>query len=72
MTKRADIPDAQIIAACLAYRNHEAPTPDEALPYPPKVILAKMLLLSNRNLIDYGVSLRTAWPTKRGLALLDD
>ena len=38
-------------------------TPDEALAhkYPVKVILARMKQLVKQNILDYGVSLRTAW-----------
>ena len=65
--KRSDISDDEIIAACNAY--HDAPwlstrqTPVEALAdkYPPKVILAKMEQMDRRGILDYGVSLRTAW-----------
>lgn len=58
-----DIPVAEIVAACRACHQHEGPTPDEALAhkYPVKVILAKMAKLVNRGVLNYGVSLRTAW-----------
>lgn len=61
--KRSDIPDDEIIEACRAFRRREARTPEEALAhkYPPKLILAKMRHLVYRGVLDYGVSLRTAW-----------
>lgn len=47
---------------------YPAPTPDVALAgkYPVKVILAKMKKLHRAGLIEYGVSLRTAWTTTKG------
>ena len=61
--KASDIPDTEIFAACNAFHEGRASTPDIALAekYPPKVILAKMQKLSNQCKLDYGVSLRTAW-----------
>lgn len=48
-------------------------TPDKALSkkYSQEAINAKMEELDHRGLLDYGVSLRTAWLTKQGEALLD-
>ncbi|KKL89641.1 hypothetical protein LCGC14_1912660 [marine sediment metagenome] len=64
--KASDIPEAEIFAACDAFHNKGAPTPDVALAtkYPPKVILAKMEKLVEQGKLDYGVSLRTAWVEK--------
>jgi hypothetical protein len=64
--KCSDIPDDEIIAACNAFHAGSGKTPDEALAhkYPVKVILAKMDKLVKRGLLDYGVSLRTAWVEK--------
>jgi hypothetical protein len=61
--KCSDIPDAEIIEAVRAFQRGEADTPDAALAgkYPPNVVLAKMQKLSDRGVLDYGVSLRTAW-----------
>jgi len=61
--KIADIPDAEILAACDAFHKRGAPAPDIVLAdkYPPKLILAKMQKMSDQGKIDYGVSLRTAW-----------
>ncbi len=63
MSKRSDIADAEIIAACRAFHAGNAATPEAALAskYPPKVILAKMQQLLNRGVLECGVSLRTAW-----------
>jgi hypothetical protein len=60
--KTSDIPDAEILDACRAFKAG-GPTPDVALAhkYPVKVILAKMQKLVDRGWLDYGVSLRTAW-----------
>lgn len=59
------ISEQEIIDACNAFhRNvYKNPTPDEALAhkYPAKVILAKMARMVDRGILDYGVSLRTAW-----------
>jgi hypothetical protein len=64
-----DIPDEVILKACddffAAMRGDAriAQTPDEALAdrWPPKLILAKMESMVRRGLLEYGVSLRTAW-----------
>lgn len=65
--KRSDIPEAEIIEACRASRARTAKTPDIALAgkYPQKLILAKMAQLVEQGKLDYGVSLRTAWPTEK-------
>lgn len=57
------IPDSEILAACRAFRAGQGPTPDVSLghKYPMKVIIAKMAKLVGRGVLDYGVSLRTAW-----------
>lgn len=62
-TQVKHIPDAEIIAACRSFHSEQAPTPEIALAekYPEKVILAKMERMVGRGLLDYGVSLRTAW-----------
>jgi hypothetical protein len=56
------IPDNEVLAAC-RWSRAGGPTPDESLAhkYPAKVILAKMEQMVRRGLLDYGVSLRTAW-----------
>lgn len=70
MPKRADISDEEILEACRLFHAGLAPTPDEALAdkYPVKVIMAKMAQLCRKGLIDYGVSLRTAWPVERAMS----
>jgi hypothetical protein len=62
--KRSDILDVEIIEACRRFHARAADTPEIALgnKYPAKVILAKMEQMCSRGLIEYGVSLRTAWP----------
>jgi hypothetical protein len=78
---RKNISDAQVVEAHIAYRdfyrkNPELPT---KWPYdflaewtgePFKVCYAAMERASDRDFIDYGISLRTAWPTPKGLELL--
>ncbi len=56
------ITDSEILAAC-RWSHAGGPTPDKALAhkYPVKVILAKMQQMVRRGLLDYGVSLQTAW-----------
>lgn len=63
---RRDIPDEVVIAASRAFHAGIARTPDVALSdrYPPKLVLSKMAHLVRRGLLDYGVSLRTAWPRR--------
>ena len=61
MAKRSDISDAEVIEAVRLFQAGEGETPDLALSYPPKVTLAKMRQMVDRSILDYGVSLRTAW-----------
>jgi len=65
--KSADIPDQVIIDACNAFHAGLADAPDVVLAakYPPKVVLAKMQNMHRRRLLEYGVSLRTAWVVRR-------
>ncbi len=57
------VSEDEIIAACRAFARREGPTPDEALAhkYPRKVILARMRRMVDRGVLNYGVSLRTAF-----------
>jgi hypothetical protein len=68
--KRSDITDEEMLEAVRAFWREAdagnvagAQTPDVSLAhkYPVKVIMAKLDHLSDRGVIDYGVSLRTAW-----------
>jgi hypothetical protein len=61
--KTSDITDEEILNAIREYGVGRAPTPDIALAhkYPVKVIMSKMRKLSDKGVLDYGVSLRTAW-----------
>jgi hypothetical protein len=66
--KCSDIPEAEIIEACRRFHAGETTqTPDEALSdkYPVKIIMAKMQKMADKGRIEYGVSLRTAWPADR-------
>lgn len=63
--KRSDIPEEEILAACIAFHSHQTQqTPDESLAhkYPPKVILARMEQMCAKGILESGVSTRTAWP----------
>ncbi len=63
--KCADISDEKVLAAVRAYWSEGGPTFNEppvvTLPYPRKVILAKMRQMVKRGILDYGVSLESAW-----------
>lgn len=75
--KRADITDEQVIRACIL--GHQPGADGMSLDYlvqatgaPEKVASAAMERASGRCLIDWGVSLRTAWATPKGKALLTE
>jgi len=74
MSKRSDITDEQVVRACqLAHQDSKKFATDilaEQTGAPAKVIYAAMERADDRELIEWGVSLRTAWPTAKGLALL--
>ncbi len=61
--KASDITEDEVLLACDAFHLSRRGTrpPDETLPYPRRVILAKMEKMVKKGLLDYGVSLRTAW-----------
>lgn len=70
--KRSDITDHDVVAACAA-QTLGAMSLHLLIAHtgaPAKVALAAMDRAASRGLIDYGVSLRTAWPTPAGQALL--
>lgn len=64
-----DIPERELLEAIVAFQesisdgNYQTPFPYEMLAhkYPEKVTYKKMEKLDNKGLINYGVSLRTAW-----------
>jgi len=58
-----DISEAEIIKACDDFQSGAASTPEESLgdKYPAKVILRKMEKMADKGILEYGVSLRTAW-----------
>lgn len=71
---RKHISDIQVVICCWYFHAHRfsyCSRPDELLeditgePY--KVCLAAMERANKRDLIDWGVSLRTAWPTYKGI-----
>jgi hypothetical protein len=61
--KRGDVPREEVLAACRAFHEGKGETPERALAakYPPKVVLARMEQMVAEGLLEYGVSLRTAW-----------
>jgi hypothetical protein len=72
-----DIPDKMVL---LAYKLYDADRMGKKFPYdflmemsnqPFKVCYKCMERASNRDLIDYGVSLRTGWITEKGMELLN-
>lgn len=64
-----DISDSKVLR--LIGVNHNACAFDELCrEYPHKVVLAKYNKLFKKGLIDYGVSLQTAWLTDEGEKLL--
>jgi hypothetical protein len=71
--KSSDISELELLRLIRARQaDPRLPTPDVALAdrFPAKVVLAKMVKLCGRDLIDYGVSLRTAYLTEKGKARL--
>lgn len=74
--KRSDITDEQVVQACIDFHDSHGPVSGvrliEQTGAPRSVVTAAMERASRRNLIDYGVSLWSAWPTDKGRALVDD
>lgn len=73
--KRSDISDLQVVACAIRWRNgtHPGFVTDmlaRETGAPLKVAEAAMERAVSRGLLDYGVSLRTAWATDAGMALL--
>lgn len=68
--KRSDIPTKAVLIACHRFHNGDDLAPWEILVdefnAPEKVVYAA----DNKGLIDYGVSLRTAWVTPEGYEFL--
>jgi len=73
-----DITDAQVCRAVQDFRdrNLDLPWPYEALAaetgQPEKVCFRAMERADRRGFLEYGVSLRTAWLTEKGKALLKE
>ncbi len=70
---RRDVSELDILQAVRATRQsksvyipNQAPYISLAHKYPVKLIMARMHQLNDQGLLDYGVSLRTAWLTKIG------
>ena len=74
--KRSDIPTIAVLKACDSFHNGNAPAPLEALMdefgAPENVVYAAMEREDDKGLIDYGVSLRTAFLTKKGYDYLEE
>ena len=75
--KRSDISDAQVVAMAAAFHAYHADrgvlVTDRLCALtgaPEKVAYAALERAYSRGLIECGVSIRTAWPTAKGLALL--
>jgi hypothetical protein len=67
--KSSDIDALTVIRACVAF-HAGGPRPDEVIDAPPKVLYAKMEKMVRLGLLEYGVSLGTAWPTDTGKSAL--
>lgn len=73
-----DISDAQVVVACIKNRESDGVVDGFAIGIlmretgqPEKVCYNAMERAANRDYIDYGVSVRTAWPTEKGYALIN-
>ena len=70
-----DITDLTVCEACEQFHAGSGIAADEFIAAKTgaasKVIYCALERASSRNLIDYGVSLRTAWVTDKGRALLE-
>jgi hypothetical protein len=68
--KTSDITDQQVLSACIVSRGFRMRSSFEVLlditDAPEKVALRAMQRASRRGLIDWGVSVRYAWPTPEG------
>jgi hypothetical protein len=63
--KRSDIPDQHVIDLARRWQQHEGPGVVDALVeegVPAKLAYSKVERLSDRGLLNYGVSPRFAWP----------
>lgn len=72
--KRSDIPTKAVLIACHRFHDGDGSAPYKVLAdkfnAPEKVVYAAMEREDNKGLIDYGVSLRTAWVTPKGYEFL--
>lgn len=69
--KRGDVTDEDVVRACRDGHPESIWRLMTETGAPYKVAEAAMERACRRGLIDYGVSLRTAWAEPKGLALLD-
>ncbi len=72
--KRSDITTKQVLEACHKFHNGDTRNSLQILMdetgLPDKICYAAMEREDEKELIDYGVSLRTAWVTKEGYEFL--
>jgi hypothetical protein len=73
--RRADVSDRVVLEAALDYWAKRFPSTWDALRHrfpdaPWKILNAALERSSDRGLLDYGVSIKYASPTKKGLLLL--
>lgn len=72
--KRKDISTKDVLIACHKFHNGDEKAPWQILMdefnAPEKVVYAAMKRDEKKGLIDYGVSLRTAWVTTEGYEFL--
>ena len=68
-----DLSELEILEAVERSGSSDCPCAGMALTekWPVKVVNAKMTALVNKNLLDYGVSVRCAWLTEAGKARLE-
>lgn len=73
--KRSEITDAIVVVACWSSHNSRGDLGNSLdvlrgmTGAGQKVAFAAMERAAERGLVEYGVSLRTAWPTEKGFAL---
>ena len=72
--KTSDITDKMVVEAAIEFQKDRSDFITDILQKktgaPIKIVIAAMERADHRGLIDYGVSLRTAWPTDKGLSIL--
>lgn len=75
MSKRSDISTIEVLKACIERKQTKEFITDmlmQKFNVPEKVVYAALNRDNDNGYIDFGVSLRTAWATEKGLQLLRD